>query len=100
MERTLTWKDIDTVILKITGKWILGVIVQEDASGRKRLKLFKGRIKDDGNRKVEYKGKEIKFSMIQRFNIPSEKYWIKLNREMLKVISKYLGKEQRYLPEF
>lgn len=99
-KKVVSWKDLETVVLRVTGKWILGVVVQESEDGKRRLKLFKGRIKEDGNKEVEYKGKKLKFSMIQRFNVPSRKYWIKLNKEILKVFSKYLGEEQKSLVEF
>ncbi len=99
-KKVIRWKDLETIVLRVTGKWVLGAVVQENEEGKRRLKLFKGRIKEDGNREIEYKGKKLRISMIQRFNIPSRKYWYKLNREILKIFSKYFREEQKSLIEF
>jgi hypothetical protein len=100
MPKQVYWKNLDIIPIRRTGKWITGVIVQE-SEGKKRLKLFKGVIKEKGQIEVDYKGNKLKVSMVQRFNIPNQKYWIKLNQEIFKLINLHLSKEgQKILSEF
>lgn len=73
-----------------TGRWILGALVQEDENGKRRVKVFKGRIKEDGSHEVVYKGQTLRFSMVQRINIPSRRYWTFLKENLDRVVSKYL----------
>lgn len=91
---------MEIIPIKRTGKWITGIIVQE-SEGKRRLKLFKGVIKESGQIEVMYKGEKLKISLVQRFNIPNRKYWFKLNQEIIKLINFYLSTEgQKALSEF
>ena len=94
------WSDKEIIILKRSAKWVVGVIVQENPDGSIRLKLFKGAIKENGTREVRYKGKIIRFSMVQRFNIPSLKYWEALCSSVNKIFKYNVKKIQRSLDEF
>ncbi|MCW1296969.1 MAG: hypothetical protein OH319_04780 [Candidatus Parvarchaeota archaeon] len=100
MSKQLSWKNLEIIPIKRTGKWITGIIVQE-SEGKRRLKLFKGVIKESGQIEVMYKGEKLKISLVQRFNIPNRKYWFKLNQEIIKLINFYLSTEgQKALSEF
>ncbi len=87
------WKNIKVVAFKRAGKWISGVVLQENDEGKRRLKLFKGRIKDDGSLEVEWKGEKFKVSMIQRFNIPSRKYWEEVKKHVESLLREIEGRE-------
>ena len=80
------WRDIKVVVFRRAGKWISGIVLQKNEEGKRRLKLFKGLIKGSGGLEVEWKGEKLKVSMIQRFNIPSRKYWNSLKAEIEKLI--------------
>ncbi len=79
------------------GKWITGVVVQrEEETGKRRLKLFKGRIKDEGKVEVEMDGKKYRVSLVQRINIPSMKYWIELKEHVDRIAKKvWEGREEK-----
>jgi len=94
------WADKETIVLKRSAKWIVGVLIQEDSAGAIRLKLFKGVIKENGTKEVRYKGKTIRFSMVQRFNIPSLDYWESLCTRVTKIFKYNVKKVQRSLDEF
>lgn len=72
----------------------MGAIVQESDDGKKRIKLFKGRIKDDGRYEVVYKGERLRFSLSQRLNIPSARYWEWLKLETDRIVRCYLRDAQ------
>jgi len=99
-EKEAGWHNIHVEIVKRTGKWYLGIAVQENDEGKKRLKIFKAIEKEDGKVKASWKGKEVKLSMVQRINIPNFKYWMKLNDIVLKAFHKYMGENQRSILEF
>ena len=94
------WTDKEIIVLKRSAKWIVGVVIQEDSDGSTRLKLFKGVIKESGTKEVRYKGKTIRFSMVQRFNIPSLDYWESLCTRITKIFKYNVKKIQRSLDEF
>ena len=94
------WTDKEIIVIKRSAKWIVGVIVQENSAGNIRLKLFKGAIKENGTKEVRYKGKTIRFSMVQRFNIPSLSYWESLCTRVTKIFKYNVKKIQRSLDEF
>ena len=94
------WRDKEIVVLKRSAKWIVGVVVQENSSGTVRLKLFKGAIKENGSKEVRYKGKTIRFSMVQRFNVPSLDYWDALCKRVTKIFKYNVKRLQRSLEEF
>ena len=98
--KKVLWNDKEIIVLKRSAKWIVGVIVQENSAGDIRLKLFKGVIKENGTREVRYKGKIIRFSMVQRFNIPSLPYWETLCNSVNKIFKYNVKKIQRSLDEF
>ena len=87
------WKTIKIVPFRRSGKWITGAEIQENAEGKKRVKLFKGFIKESGKNVVEYKGETLRFSMIQRFNIPSLDYWLKIHEHIVKLLQELEGQK-------
>ncbi len=91
----VTWQTVEIVPFRRSGRWILGALVQEDDSGKRRIKLFKGRIKEDGTHELVYKGERIKFSMVQRINIPSRRYWEFLKMHVDTVVRRYLTAEEK-----
>ena len=99
-ERDVGWHNIHVEIVKRTGKWYLGVVVQENEEGRRRLKIFKGVEKENGKIVAEWKDEKIRLSMVQRINIPNFKYWMRLNDIVLKMIHRYLGETQKSILEF
>ena len=99
-KRDVGWCNIHIEIVKRTGRWYLGIAVQENDEGKKRLKIFKAIEKEDGKIKARWKGREVKLSMVQRINIPNFKYWMKLNDIVLKVFHKFMGERQRSILEF
>ena len=102
LETERGWKTIMVKPIRITGKWITGLLVQENPSGDRRVKIFKGVIKQNGPNQVEHNGKVYRFSMIQRFNVPSLDYWLKISEEVAKTLREYVegGKGQSLLTEF
>ncbi len=96
------WKTVLIKPIKITGKWITGLEVQENSEGKRRVKLFKGVIKSNGTREVEHNGKVYRFSMIQRFNVPSMDYWLRISQEVVKALRDYVegGKGQSLITEY
>ncbi len=99
-EKEAGWRNIHIEIVKRTGRWYLGIAVQENDEGKKRLKIFKGLEKENGKITAEWKGEKIRLSMVQRINIPNFKYWMKLNDIVLKLLHKYLEEGQRSILEF
>ncbi len=91
----VSWQTVEIVPLRRAGRWLVGVAVQENDEGRRRLKIFKGRIKDDGRYEVLYKGKRVRFSLSQRLNIPSQRYWEWLKSEVDPLVRKYLSVESK-----
>lgn len=89
-----TWEDIEYKILRRTGKWITGIIVQRRQDNKIRIKLFKGMIKDNGSRKISYKNKIIRFSMIQRFNITSKDFWNTISEKITAIVERYLSEKE------
>jgi len=89
----VTWKNIKVVPVRRAGKWISGIVVQENEEGKRRIKLFKGIIKEEGSLEVEWKGERFRVSMIQRFNIGSRRYWKEIAREVEKVLAEISGRE-------
>lgn len=87
------WKNLKVVPFKRAGKWISGILIQENEEGKRRIKLFKGIIKESGSLEVKWKGEKLKVSMIQRFNIGSKRYWEKVKEEVSKAIKEIEGKE-------
>ncbi|HIP74484.1 MAG TPA: hypothetical protein EYH14_02445 [Euryarchaeota archaeon] len=81
---------MEIVPFRRSGKWLVGAIVQESDEGKRRVKIFKGRIKDDGKYEVTYKGERLRFSLSQRFNIPSARYWEWLKGEVDVVVNRNL----------
>ncbi len=96
------WNDLEIIPIRITGKWITGILVQENKSGKRRVKLFKGLIKETGTHVLKKDGREYRFSMVQRFNIPSLNYWLRVSEEVTKVLREYVegGKGQSLITEF
>lgn len=90
----VTWRTVEIVPFRRSGRWILGALVQEDDSGKRRIKLFKGRIKEDGTHELVYKGEKIKFSMVQRINIPSSRYWEFLKAHVDPLVRKHLTRRE------
>ena len=79
---------------------MLGALVQEDENGRRRVKIFKGRIREDRGVEVMYGGEKIRVTLTQRLNIPSAQYWERLKAHVDRVVRKYLeerpeGREER-----
>ncbi len=87
------WKNVEVRVIRRAGKWISGIVLQENAEGKRRLKLFKGVIKENGSLEVSWKGEKLRISMIQRFNIPSKEYWEKVKGEVEKMLKKIEGRE-------
>ena len=61
--------------------------------GKRRIKLFKGIIKENGSLEVDWKGQKLRVSMIQRFNIGSRRYWELVKREVKKALKEIEGRE-------
>jgi len=87
------WRNVKVIPIRRAGKWITGIVVQENEEGKRRLKIFKGRIKDEGSVEVEWKGEKFRVSLIQRFNIPSKRYWEDVKREVERALREIEGKE-------
>lgn len=101
MAQRETWNNVEIITLRRSGKWLLGVVVQETDSKKRRLKLFKGAITSKGKLDVVYKDKTYKISLVQRFNIPNKRYWLKLNQRIIPILNKYLEKNgQKTIDEF
>ncbi len=90
----VSWQAVEIIPLRRAGRWLVGVIVQEGDDGRRRIKIFKGRIKDDGRYEVIYKGERLRFSLSQRLNIPSQRYWEWLKSEIDPIVRRYLSSEE------
>ncbi len=90
----VSWQTVEIIPFRRTGRWIVGAAVQESDDGKRRLKIFKGRIRDDGRHEIIYKGQRIRFNMSQRLNIPSLRYWEWLRAEIDVVARKYIAKRE------
>lgn len=88
------WQDIKAYGITRRGKWITGILLQENRKGKRRIKLFKGLIKENAKVEVEYKGKRFKVSMIQRINVPSLEYWEKVDKEVRKALEKFVERKE------
>lgn len=86
----VSWRPVEVIPFRRAGRWLVGAIVQESDDGKRRVKIFKGRIKEDGRYEVEYKGEKLRFSLSQRLNIPSARYWEWLKLEVDRVVARYL----------
>ena len=99
-KRRISWHDVEVHVLRRAGKWITGILVQESDDGKRRAKLFKAIIKDDGSKTITWKGQTFKVSMIQRINIPSYDYWEKLVKRTTIILKKVFGVKRGTLEEF
>ncbi len=86
----VSWRTVRIIPFRRTGNWIIGAALQEDETGKRRVKIFKGRIKENGTHSVVYKGKELRFSMTQRLNISSKRYWRWLKTQVDAIVNAYL----------
>ncbi len=79
----MAWVVEEVVPFWRRGKWVTGAVIQkEEESGKRRIKLFKGRIKEDGKVEVTLGGEKLRVALTQRINIPSLQYWEKLKKEI------------------